>query len=225
MELIATARFKKAMDRATAATAYTNRITQLVRDLIDERPGSQPSAAGSREKRSRTPRCWCSPPIAACAAATTATCSAPASIAGSSCKRTVPNCRLEISGKRGIAAFKFRGITPTTTLHALRRQADVRRSRRARQSLPGRVHHRQARSARRGLHEVSKASPGNKSPSKRCCRSAASPTRRLRQQPQAEASGRRKRSTNSCRRPKASWKKSSRPASRSSCSSASSIRP
>ena len=33
MELIATARFKKAMDRASAATAYTERITQLVSDL------------------------------------------------------------------------------------------------------------------------------------------------------------------------------------------------
>ncbi len=33
MELIATARFKKAMDRATAATAYTQRITQVVSDL------------------------------------------------------------------------------------------------------------------------------------------------------------------------------------------------
>lgn len=33
MELIATARFKKAMDRASAATSYTNRITQLVADL------------------------------------------------------------------------------------------------------------------------------------------------------------------------------------------------
>ncbi|MCA9165176.1 MAG: F0F1 ATP synthase subunit gamma, partial [Planctomycetales bacterium] len=33
MELIATARFKKAMDRATAATAYTQRITQVVKDL------------------------------------------------------------------------------------------------------------------------------------------------------------------------------------------------
>src|SRR4026209_1487621 len=33
MELIATARFKKAMDRAHAATAYTNRITRLVADL------------------------------------------------------------------------------------------------------------------------------------------------------------------------------------------------
>lgn len=35
MELIATARFKKAMDRATAATAYTDRITQLVKDLAN----------------------------------------------------------------------------------------------------------------------------------------------------------------------------------------------
>src|SRR3954465_7655493 len=34
MELIATARFKKAMDRATAATAYTNRMTKLVGDLM-----------------------------------------------------------------------------------------------------------------------------------------------------------------------------------------------
>src|SRR2546430_6778357 len=33
MELIATARFKKAMDRATAASAYTRRITQVVADL------------------------------------------------------------------------------------------------------------------------------------------------------------------------------------------------
>src|ERR1041384_5541121 len=35
MELIATARYKKAMDRATAATAYTKRITQVVADLAN----------------------------------------------------------------------------------------------------------------------------------------------------------------------------------------------
>jgi len=33
MELIATARFKKAMDRAMASTSYTRRITAMVRDL------------------------------------------------------------------------------------------------------------------------------------------------------------------------------------------------
>ena len=35
MELIATARFKKAMDRAVAATAYTSRITEVVGDLAN----------------------------------------------------------------------------------------------------------------------------------------------------------------------------------------------
>src|SRR6266702_4842509 len=35
MELIATARYKKAMDRATAATAYTRRITEIVADLAN----------------------------------------------------------------------------------------------------------------------------------------------------------------------------------------------
>src|SRR4029453_12383163 len=34
MELIATARFKKAMDRASAATAYTSRMSKLVQDLM-----------------------------------------------------------------------------------------------------------------------------------------------------------------------------------------------
>ena len=33
MELIATARFKKAMDRASAASAYTRQMTRLVADL------------------------------------------------------------------------------------------------------------------------------------------------------------------------------------------------
>src|SRR5688572_10332643 len=33
MELIATARFKKAMDRATAAAAYTKKLSEIVADL------------------------------------------------------------------------------------------------------------------------------------------------------------------------------------------------
>ena len=33
MELIATARFKKAMDRATQAAAYTRKINEIVADL------------------------------------------------------------------------------------------------------------------------------------------------------------------------------------------------
>ena len=59
MELIATARFKKAMDRATAATAYTDRITKLVGDLAASRPGSQPPAAGAARTRPSGRCCWC----------------------------------------------------------------------------------------------------------------------------------------------------------------------
>ena len=52
MELIATARFKKAMDRAAAATSYTRRITQLVADLVaidSINPDLVPGAAGEAE--------------------------------------------------------------------------------------------------------------------------------------------------------------------------------
>ena len=41
MELIATARFKKAMDRAAAANDYTERITQIVRDLRGWKPATR----------------------------------------------------------------------------------------------------------------------------------------------------------------------------------------
>jgi F-type H+-transporting ATPase subunit gamma len=108
MELIATARFKKAMDRAHAATAYTRRITQLVANLaqsglqvshplLDPRPkvtnatllvltGNRGLCGGYNANIVRT------------ALARFAQLSA-----------EVPTVRLEISGKRGIGAFKFRG--------------------------------------------------------------------------------------------------------------------
>ena len=35
MELVATARFKKAMDRATQAAAYTRKISEIVSDLSE----------------------------------------------------------------------------------------------------------------------------------------------------------------------------------------------
>ena len=114
MELIATARFKKAMDRATAATAFTNRMTKLVSDL---------AASGLEvshpllEKRESVKN------------ATLLVLTANRGLCGGfngnlqragfhrwlELKQTVPNCRLEISGKRGLAAFKFRGIKPDAT--------------------------------------------------------------------------------------------------------------
>jgi F-type H+-transporting ATPase subunit gamma len=111
MELIATARFKKAMDRATAATAYTRRIIKLVADLATSglevrhplmEPREETNAAlllvltGNRGLcggynggviRQAIPRY-------------------------NELKATVPSVRLEVSGKRGISALQFREIEP-----------------------------------------------------------------------------------------------------------------
>ena len=114
MELIATARFKKAMDRATAATAYTKRITDLVgslkkaglkvsHPLLDERPetkkgvllvlsGNRGLCGGYNGNVSRAGLTkW------------------------ESLKEEIPNMSLEISGKRGISAFKHRGAEADLT--------------------------------------------------------------------------------------------------------------
>src|SRR5258707_14171638 len=53
MELIATARFKKAMDRAHAATAYTKRISQLVADLANSGLEVSHPLLEGREKTNR----------------------------------------------------------------------------------------------------------------------------------------------------------------------------
>jgi F-type H+-transporting ATPase subunit gamma len=114
MELIATARFKKAMDRATAATAYTKRITQLVADL--SRAGLQVSHP-LLEPREAT------------RSATLLVLTANRGLCGgyngnvtrlglnrwSELQEEVPSCQLELSGKRGIGAFRYRGIVPDRT--------------------------------------------------------------------------------------------------------------
>ena len=114
MELIATARFKKAMDRASAATAYTNRMTKLVQDLLAS--GLEVSHP-LLEKREAVRN------------ATLLVLTANRGLCGGfngnlqragflrwlELKQSIPNRRLEIVGKRGISAFKFRGITPDTT--------------------------------------------------------------------------------------------------------------
>ena len=111
MELIATARFKKAMDRASAATSYTKRITALVADLANS--GLQVSHP-LLEARPETKR------------ATLLVLTGNRGLCGgynsnvfraglarlNELKASVPEVKLEASGKRGISAFKFRNITP-----------------------------------------------------------------------------------------------------------------
>jgi F-type H+-transporting ATPase subunit gamma len=110
MELIATARFKKAMDRASAATAYTNRVTQLVRDL------SQAGLAVSHPLLE--PRSEIQKGRLLLLTANRGLCggfNGNLIRAGlkqwSELKSEVPHCDIEIAGKRGINGFKFRGVT------------------------------------------------------------------------------------------------------------------
>jgi F-type H+-transporting ATPase subunit gamma len=114
MELIATARFKRAMDRAHAATAYTRRMTALVADLaqsgltvkhplLENRPETKTASllvlTGNRGLcggyNSNVQRAGLSRYL--------------------ELKEAVPNLLLEISGKRGISAFKFREIRADQT--------------------------------------------------------------------------------------------------------------
>jgi len=111
MELISQARLKRAMDRALAAVAYTRRITELVGHLV--RSGlqvSHPLLVPRAEVRR----------------ATLLVLTANRGLCGgynSSVLRlayarlhdlgqSAPEVRLEVSGKRGISAFRFRKIPP-----------------------------------------------------------------------------------------------------------------
>jgi len=113
MELIATARFKKAMDRASAATAYTNRITQLVRDLMASGLEVKHPLLETREAQNATllvltaNRGFCGGFNGNVVRA--------AFHRWLELQQAVPNCRLEISGKKGITAYKTRGIPAAAT--------------------------------------------------------------------------------------------------------------
>ncbi len=109
MELIATAKFKKAMDRATAATAYTKKITEVVAGLA--KAGlkvSHPLLESHPETKNATlliltaNRGLCGGYNGSVLRAGVARLE--------ELKRTVPNVRVEVSGKRGLANFKFRKI-------------------------------------------------------------------------------------------------------------------
>ena len=111
MELISTARFKRAMDRALAATAYTRRITALVGHLAHSGlevthplllPRPEPRRAILLVLTGNRGLCggYNSSVLRLAYPATT------------NCNKPCPRSRLEVSGKRGISAFRFRKIQP-----------------------------------------------------------------------------------------------------------------
>ena len=109
MELIATARFKKAMDRAVASTAYTKRITQVVRDLAGAgldvshpllEPRDNPQNARLLVLTSNRGLCG----------GYNGNVLRLASKRYQHLRESVPKLSFEVSGKRGLSALKFRGI-------------------------------------------------------------------------------------------------------------------
>lgn len=114
MELIATARFKKAMDRAHAATAYTKRITQLVSDLASSGLEVSHPLLEPREKTNRA--------ILLVIAGNRGLCGGYNSnvfrqswARFTELRAQVPEVQLELSGKRPIAAYKYRGVKGENT--------------------------------------------------------------------------------------------------------------
>ena len=110
MELIATARFKKAMDRASAATAYTKRITQLVADLANSGLTVSHPLLESRPETRRAALMV----LTANRGLSGGYNSAVLRLAFSRLEElrgaSLDQLRIEVSGKRGIAGFKFKRI-------------------------------------------------------------------------------------------------------------------
>ena len=115
MELVATAQFKRAMEKAIAADAYTKRLVGLVRDLAESgEPLSHPLLVERKQDRSQKN-------------VVLLTLSANRGMCGGfnagvmrlatqrlkSFQKGYAGVALEVSGKRGISAFKFRGLEIT----------------------------------------------------------------------------------------------------------------
>lgn len=109
MELIATARFKKSMDRATAASAYTRRITQIVSDLAQAGLEVSHPLLEAHDKTDNATLLVLTANRGLCGGYN-----------GSIIRAAIPRInelkeqgvktRLEVSGKRGITAFRFRKV-------------------------------------------------------------------------------------------------------------------
>jgi len=111
MELIATARFKQAMDRASAATSYANQISKLVADLAQAGlEVSHPLLEGREETRRATVlvltanRGFCGGFVGNLVRA--------GATRLKELRETVPEVTLEVSGKKGIGAFEVRKLPP-----------------------------------------------------------------------------------------------------------------
>lgn len=111
MELVATAQFKKAMEKAVAADAYTKRLVSIVHDLAESEPLDHPLLVERKQDRSQKDV------VLLTLSANRGMCGGfNASVMRLATQRLkgfqheYAGVFLEVSGKRGISAFKFRGL-------------------------------------------------------------------------------------------------------------------
>jgi len=114
MELIATAQFKRAMDRASALTSYTDKITARVKDLAKSGMEVSHPLLKQPEETERATLLVLTANRGLCAGYN-GNVFRRASARWDQWQETVPQPRLEVSGKRGIGAFRFRGVQPDET--------------------------------------------------------------------------------------------------------------
>ncbi|WP_425398812.1 ATP synthase F1 subunit gamma [Aeoliella sp.] len=105
MELIATARFRKAMDRASAATAYTDQIMKLVKDLVSSGVSVEHPLLEQRSDVNNAALLVLSANRGFCGGFNGNVVRAGLSHL-KTMKGEAENVRVEISGKRGISGFK-----------------------------------------------------------------------------------------------------------------------
>ncbi len=114
MELIATARYKKAMDRASAATAYTEQITKIVSRLAAAGLDVAHPLLEQREKTENARILVLSSNRGLCGGYNGSILRAAVPRIGE-LKEIASTTAVDVSGKRGINGFKFRSIETDET--------------------------------------------------------------------------------------------------------------
>ncbi|MCI0361189.1 MAG: ATP synthase F1 subunit gamma [Planctomycetaceae bacterium] len=109
MELIARAKYKKAMDRALAATAYTQRVTQVVARLAEAGLAVSHPLLEAHEKVENAALLVLTANRGLCGGYNGGVIRI-ATPRYQELKASIPHLRLEISGKRGIAGLKYRNV-------------------------------------------------------------------------------------------------------------------
>ena len=109
MELIATARFKKAMDRAAAATDYTKRITSIVQDIAKSGTDVSHPLLTAHDSVDSMDMLVLTGNRGLCGGYNGSVVRA-ATLRRSEIKREIEAGQMRVSGKRGISALRFAGV-------------------------------------------------------------------------------------------------------------------